>query len=111
MKLKNRGKIFSSRVKQFITDMGIKPKQAICRAPWQTGVAERYVLSVRSEMLNHIIILNENHLRRKLKDYVRYYNTDRCHLSVDRDSPKGRAVQKKPSESAKVVALPKLGGL
>ncbi len=62
-------------------------------------------------MLNHVIIFNENHLRCIVKDYVRNYNTDRCHLSVDRDSPKGRAVQKKPSELAKVVALPQLGGL
>ena len=48
------------------------------RSPWQNGVAERWVSSVRAELLNHVVVFNEAHLRRLLADYVAYYNRDRC---------------------------------
>ncbi len=75
------------------------------------GIAERWILSARTDVLNHAIVLNEAHLYRLLKEYVAYYNDDRCHLTLDRDSPSGRAVQTKPSEVGKVLSLPRLGGL
>jgi hypothetical protein len=51
------------------------------------------------------------HLRRLLNEYVAHYNHDCCHLSLDRNTPMGRKVQAKPSESAQVISLPRLGGL
>jgi len=107
----DRDCIFSSRVKQFITNMGTKPKVTSYKCPWQNGVAERYVLSVRNDMLNQMVIFNEEQLRDLLKQYVEYYNNDRCHLSVGRDSPNGREIQKKPFGSTKAISFPKIGGL
>lgn len=107
----DRGSVFSSKVKKSIKDMGTKPVQIGYRSPWQNGVAERFVLSVRNDLLDHVIIFNEEHLRSLMKQYVEYYNNDRCHLSVGRDSPKGRKVLNKDSESGKIIAFPKLGGL
>ena len=91
--------------------MDIKPKLISYQAPWQNGVAERWILSARYEMLNHVLDLSEVHLRRLLIEYVKYYNNDRCHLTLDRDTPKGRAVEQKPSEAAKVISISRLGGL
>ncbi len=68
-------------------------------------------MSVRNEMLNRVIVFNENHLRRLLKEYIDYYNKDRCHLSLGRDSPLGREAQNRPSRSARIITLPKIGGL
>jgi putative transposase len=45
-----------------------------------------------------------------MKEYIDYYNNDRCHLAIGRDSPNGRKIQKKP-EKGKVKSIPKLGGL
>ena len=84
----DRAKIFSAQVKQLIKDMDIKPKVISYKAPWQNGIAERWVLSARVDIINHIIVLNEGHLRRFLKKYIEYYNSDRCHLSLDRNTPK-----------------------
>jgi putative transposase len=78
---------------------------------YANGVAERLVLSIRNEFLNHVIAINEDHLRRLMRAYVDYYNKDRCHLSLERDSPFGREVQKKPSDSIKVISISKLSGL
>ena len=89
----------------------IEPKVISYKAPWQNGIAERWILSARMDLLNHMIILSEEHLRQVLKKYINYYNNDRCHLSLDRNTPKGREVQYKPSASAKVIFIPRLSGL
>ena len=108
----DRDKIFSLRVKGFLErQLGVTPKVTSYRSPWQNGIAERFILSVRSEVLNHVIIFNEDHLQSLMREYIEYYNKDRCHLSLNRDSPLKRVVQKKPTESAGVISLPKLGGL
>ena len=91
--------------------MNIKPKLISYQAPWQNGVAERWILSARDDLLNHIIVLSEEHLRRLLREYVKFYNNDRSHLTLERNTPKGRAVQQKPSEAAKVISISRLGGL
>jgi len=58
----DRDSIFSVRVKQFITNMGTSPKVTGYKCPWQNGVAERYVLSVREDALNRMVIFNEKQL-------------------------------------------------
>jgi hypothetical protein len=59
--------------------------------------------------LDHLIVLDENHLRRILAEYFRYYHEARTHLSLDRNSPVPREVES--CESGRVVAEPFLGGL
>ena len=80
------------------------------RSPWQNGIAERSVGSVRRELLDHIVVLNEDHLRRLLCEYVGYYNSERVHTSIG-DAPLGRAVESRPSECAEVKGIPRVGGL
>ena len=75
---------------------------------WQNGIAERFVLNARNDVLNHVVIFNENNLRRLLKEYIEYYYRDRCHLSLGRDSPLGREVQERSFESNTVKSIPKL---
>ena len=60
---------------------------------WQNGFAERLIGSIRRECVDHIIVLGEAHLRRILKNYDRYYNECRTHLSLNKDAPLSRAVQ------------------
>ena len=108
----DRDIIFSTQVKGFLEQQhGIKPKITSYKSPWQNGICERFILSARSEVLNHVIIFNEDYLRRLMKGYVEYYNKVRCHLSLGRNSPLGRKVQEKPFESSKVISISKLGGL
>jgi transposase InsO family protein len=94
-----------------IKAMGIKPSRTAFRSPWQNGVAERWIGLVRREMLNQVVVFNERHLRRLLRDYVTYYRVDRTHLGLRKDSPSGRPLTPKPSQKAKVVSLPRIGGL
>jgi hypothetical protein len=49
--------------------------QTSIHGPWQNGVAERWVRSCRRDFLDHVIALNEHHLKPLLGDYIRYYHT------------------------------------
>jgi putative transposase len=60
-------------------------------------------------VLDHVIVLNEQHLRHVLTAYISYYHRFRTHLSLDMDCPHPRAVQ--PPETGGVIALPAVGGL
>ena len=63
-----------------------------------------------AECLDHVIAVNEQHLRRVLGEYVQHYNAMRPHRSLSLDSPEGRSpVQRTPSQ--RVVSKPVLGGL
>ena len=48
-----------------------------------------WVRSVREECLDHLIILNEGHLRRVLREYVAYFNARRPHQGLAQDNPLG----------------------
>jgi transposase InsO family protein len=102
--------IFSRDVTRAIEHLGTKPERIAFQSPWQNGVAERWVGSCKREVIDHVIVVNEDHLRRLLHDYVAYYNAERVHTVLG-DSPKGRPIEARPSTDAKVVGLPRVGGL
>jgi len=62
-------------------------------------------------MLDHVIVLNERHLRRLLSEYISYYHQDRVHDSLGKDTPNSRAIERRPAASATVIGMPRLGGL
>lgn len=102
--------IFSAEVVASMGHLGIRPKRTAFRSPWQNGTAERFVGSVRRELLDHVVVLSEEHLRRLLQEYVEYYNTERVHTSLG-DAPVGRTTEVRPSKRAQVAGLPRVGGL
>jgi transposase InsO family protein len=107
----DRDTIFSAAVVEFIKVMGTKPIRTSFFSPWQNGTAERCILSCRQELLEHVVIFAERHLVRLVRDYIRYYHEDRCHLGLNKDTPYQRRITPRPSPTAKVVALPRVGGL
>jgi transposase InsO family protein len=102
--------VFSDAVTEAIKSFGIEPKPTAFQSPWQNGVAERWVGSCKREIADHVIVFNDDHLRRLRREYVSYYNAERVH-TVIRDAPDGRAIETRPSPGAKVVGLPRVGGL
>jgi len=107
----DRDAIFSPRVISTVQSLGIRPARTAYRSPWQNGVAERWVGSVRREFLNHLIVINERHLRQLLRQYIAYYQDDRTHLALAKETPAGRRSPARRQAGAGVVALPRLGGL
>jgi putative transposase len=89
----------------------IKPTGTAYRSPWQNGVAERWVGNVRRELLDHVVVFGERHLKRLLREYVSYYHEDRTHLGLGKATPAGRTVKQYHDDKAAIVALPRVGGL
>ena len=65
--------------------------------------------TLRRELLDHVIVLNEKHLLRLLKEFLVYYHTARTHQALDQNAPYPRVVE--PPGSGNVKAIPYLGGL
>jgi putative transposase len=107
----DRDSKFSAGVVSTVKAMGTQAIRTAFRSPWQNGIAERWVGSVRRDLLDHVIVINQRHLRRLLKEYVRYYHEDRTHLGLGKDTPSGRIPASAPANGHKVISLLRLGGL
>jgi putative transposase len=102
---------FGSDVIDLLEASGVKPKRISPASPWQNGIAERWIKSCRNELLDHVIVLSDAHLRRLIRDYIFYYHADRIHDSLDKDSPEKRNVFHRPNRSSRLISLPRVGGL
>jgi transposase InsO family protein len=107
--IRDRDKIFGNAFDHRVDNLGVQQLRIAPRSPWQNGYAERLVGTLRRELTDHLIVLSERHLRRCVREYARFYNEDRPHMSLNDDSPAGRAVE--PPEAGNIIALPRLGGL
>jgi putative transposase len=102
---------FGHDVVGFLKASGIEPKRTSMRSPWQNGIAERWVGSARSEMLDHVIPLNERHLRRLGREYMAYYHEDRTHIGLNKMTPVSRRIESRPTRTSKISCQPRIGGL
>jgi transposase InsO family protein len=102
---------YGSMVPQKLGSWGVRLVRTAWQSPWQNGVAERWVSSVRAELLTHVVVFSEAHLRHLLAEYISYYNIDRCHLALDKDAPEPRESRCRATASAQVVAFPRVGGI
>jgi putative transposase len=108
--LRDRDGTYGDRFRHRIKHLGIKELIIARRSPWQNPYAERVIGTLRRELLDHVIVLNEGHLRRLLRRFVgEYYHPCRTHLSLGKDAPEQRAVE--PPEMGEVIELPVVGGL
>ena len=107
----DRGANFNEEVVRTVKSFDIQPKRTSFRSPWQNGVAERWVGSCRRDLLGHVIVVNERHLKRQMNEYVRYYHEDRTHLALAKETPTGREAEKNPRLGGRIISSPRLGGM
>ena len=82
-------KAFSSiEFQSFLSSIGITSKRTAYRSPWQNGICERAIGTIRNEILRHIVPLSDMHVQRMLKVYINdYYNTHRTHQGINSKTP------------------------
>jgi putative transposase len=99
---------YGTEVPAAIRSLKINAVRTSFESPWQNGVAERWVGSCRRELLDHVIALNERHLKRLLAEYVSYHYEDRTHLGLGKGTPGCRP---RCVTSGRVLSYDRLSGL
>lgn len=99
--------LYGADFREQVRALGLDDRPTAPASPWQNGHVERLIGSICRECLDHCLILNAAHLRRLLQRYADYYNCDRTHLALDKDSPLVRPVQRR----GRIYSHPILGGL
>jgi len=79
----DNAKKYGADVLSVIEHMDIRRKQIKPYSAWQNGAAERWVATMRRDLLDHVIVLNERHLHRLLSEFVAYYHAERNHQGLD----------------------------
>jgi transposase InsO family protein len=105
--LRDNDRAYGHTFQRRVRAMGIRDRPISQGSPWQSGIAERLIGTLRLECLDHILIFGEAHLRQILSAYAAYYNQARTHLALQKDAPLHRAIQR----SGAIVAIPILAGL
>ena len=99
------GDAFSARLR----GLGLREVLIAARSPWQNPFVERLIGSIRRECLDHVIVLDEKHLRRILHGYLVYYHGSRTHLGLEKDAPDHREIE--PPDRGNIVEIAQVGGL
>ena len=107
--LRDRDSIYGAEFRSRVKGMQIDEVVTAPHSPFQNPYAERVIGSIRRECLDHLIVLNEDHLRRILRSYFNYYHDSRPHQSLERNSPFPREIE--PPSQGKIIAIPQVGGL
>ena len=107
--IRDRDGIYGLKVPDMLKTLGVEQVVISPRSPWQNGFCERVIGSIRRECLDHIIVLNDRHLRRVLKEYFAYYHESRTHLGLEKDTPISRPTQ--TIDAGLIKSEPVLGGL
>ena len=102
-------KIYGTYFQELVGGLGLTQVTTAFRSPWQNPFAERWIGGLRRDCLDHLIAVNERQLRRVINSYIRYFHADRTHLGLEKDTPISRVIE--PANDAKIVALPRFGGL
>jgi transposase InsO family protein len=105
--IRDRDASYGSVYLQRIQAMGIRDHPIAPRSPWQNAYVERLIGSIRRECLDHMIVFDEAHLRRILREYAAYYNVSRTHRSLSKDAPRHRAIER----FGTIIARPVFNGL
>src|SRR6266851_525427 len=107
--LRDRDAIYGRAFQRRVQSMGIEQVLSASRSPWQNPFVERFIGTLRRDCLDHVIALNERHLRHIVARYLDYYHDWRTHLSLSMDAPSPRTVHR--PDRGRVVEVAELGGL
>ena len=106
--IRDRDEKFGSTFDRVAEGAGTRVSKTAVRAPNMNPVGERFVGSLRREALNHVLLLDDQHLENVARQYVRYFNIARPHQGIGQRIPDGPV---NDNYAGKVIAIPVLGGL
>jgi putative transposase len=108
--IRDRDSKFTALFDEVFRAEGIGIVRTAPQAPRMNAIMERWVGSVRREILDRILIVNAAHLRKVLNEYEDHFNTHRPHRALSQASPL-RALPDPVDADIKVIRRDRLGGL
>jgi transposase InsO family protein len=104
--------IYGHGVPAFLNRCGIQQVRTAYRSPWQNPYVERFIGTLRRELLDHIIVMGQSHVERLLDEYIDdYYRVSRPHQGLDGDTPIPQEECESIVGATKLMSIPVLGGL
>ena len=104
--------IYGDGVRHFLESCGVEEVRTAYRSPWQSPYVERFIGTLRRELLDHVIILSQAHLERLLTEFIHdYYHVGRPHQGLDGGTPIPQPRTPDIAGPSKLVSIPVLGGL
>jgi hypothetical protein len=94
--IRDRGGQFTDAFDAVFADAGLRVIKSPPQAPKANAHCERIIGTLRRELLDSMLVLNEHHLRRTLTRYLEHYNTAR-HSLWSRDEPATVLIVSQPS--------------
>ena len=85
--VRDRDTVYGRDFVQRARRVGIETVLTPIRAPRANAIAERLVGTLRRECLDHLVIVNEAHLRTVLTEFLRDYNAERPHRALALQTP------------------------
>ena len=104
--------IYGHGVSLFPKRCGVREVRTALQSPWQSPYIERFIGTLRRELLDQVIVLNEGHVERLLKEFIEeYYHVARPHQGLSGETPIPTESPPQTDGLAELVSLPILGGL
>ena len=109
--IRDRDAKFTAAVNAVFTAIDIKIIKTPVRAPAANAIAERFVGTVRRELLDRLLILNPRHATAVLHQFERHYNDHRPHRTLGQAAPSRPLPRRAPTETHTIQRHDRLGGL
>jgi putative transposase len=107
--IRDRDSKFTSTFDAVFASEGVQIIKTPIRAPRANAIMERWIGSLRRELLDRMVILNARHLRQVLAEYENHFNTHRPHRSLGQAAPL-RALPPPDTTDISVIRRDRLGG-
>jgi putative transposase len=108
--IRDRDSKFTSMFDTVFASEDIRIIKTPSRAPRANAIMERWIGSLRRELLDRMLILNARHLRRVLAEYEHHFNTHRPHRSLAQAAPL-RALPQSSTTNTKIIRRDRIGGV
>jgi len=109
---RDNDRIYGHSVRTFLNSCGIREVRTAYRSPWQNPLIERFIGTLRYELLDHAIVLSQEHIERLLQEFIEeYYHVSRPHQGLGGETPIPHEKPPKKSSPSNLISIPVLGGL
>jgi putative transposase len=109
--IRDRDAKFTAMFDAVFTSAGIQVIKTPVQAPRANAIAERFVGSIRRELLDHILIVNQRHATAELSEYQDHFNRHRPHRALGQAAPLRRLPEHHLTDTSSIRRLDRLGGL